>query len=131
VAVLSVTNDRGRDSFLADNRYIRKSRMKGFLLFLAGAIVGLVIFAVVGTGVLTGLGAGVGIVTGLKAGACVTVEAAKEQGLISAEQVDQVLNAAIAKVAGEAGNTDGELVVSDAECQRVVDEWLTLAASDQ
>jgi hypothetical protein len=105
--------------------------MKAFLIFVGGVIAGIAIFLVIGTGFLTGIGAGVGIATGLKAGACVTVEAAKEQGLISAEQVDQVLNAAIAKIAGGAGDADTRLVGSDAECQKIVDEWRELAVSDK
>lgn len=103
--------------------------MKGVLIFIAGAIVGFVVFAILGTGLLTGIGAGVGVATGLKAGACVTVEAARERGLITAEQVDQVLNAAVAKVAANAGATDTKLVGSDAECRKIVDEWLELAQS--
>jgi len=104
--------------------------MKSFLIFVGGIVAGFAIFAFLGTGFLTGIGAGVGIATGLKAGACVTVEAAKEKGLISAEQVDEVLNAAVNKIAGEAGDTDTTLVGTDAECQKIVDEWLRLAASD-
>jgi hypothetical protein len=41
----------------------------------------------------TGIGAGAGVATGLQAGVCLAVEAAKEQGLITAAQVDQALNA--------------------------------------
>ena len=40
---------------------------------------------------MTGIGAGVGIATGLQAGACLTAEAAKEQGYITSEQVEDLL----------------------------------------
>lgn len=103
--------------------------MKSFLIFVGGIVVGFALFAFLGTGIMTGIGAGVGIATGLKAGACVTVEAAKEQGLISSGQVEEVLNAAVAKITRDAGDADTRLVGSDAECHKIVDEWLQLAAS--
>lgn len=99
--------------------------MKSILLLLLGIVIGGVITFFVATGV----GAGVGIVTGLKAGACLTVEAAKEKGLITAEQVDEVLNAAIQQIAADKLAEEATLKGSDAECTKVV-EQLKQAASE-
>jgi hypothetical protein len=67
--------------------------MKNFYIFLLGAATGGIACLVLASGYLTGIGAGVGIATGLQAGVCIAVEAARSEGLITAEQVDQVLNA--------------------------------------
>jgi hypothetical protein len=102
--------------------------MKGFLIFVLGAIVGAVVGVFLLAGMLTGIGAGVGIATGLKAGACLTVEAAKAEGLITSEQVDQVLNAAIRQIAATNIADEAALSASDAACAKVVED-LRAAAS--
>ncbi len=102
--------------------------MKTILLLLVGAVIGAVVGVFLFSGVLTGVGAGVGIITGLKAGACLTVEAAKEQGLVTAEQVDDVLNAAARLIAAEDLGDEASLSGGDAECARVVAD-LKAAAS--
>jgi hypothetical protein len=61
--------------------------MKNFVIFLLGAITGGIACLVLASGYLTGISAG------LQAGVCIAVEAARSEGLITAEQVDQVLNA--------------------------------------
>jgi hypothetical protein len=94
--------------------------MKSFLMFLLGAVVGGIASVLITSGVFTGIGAGAGIVTGLKAGACLTVEAAKEEGLITAEQVDTVLNAAVKQIASAELSDEAALSGSDAECVKVV-----------
>jgi hypothetical protein len=91
--------------------------MKGFLLFLVGGIVG----AVATFFVAVGVGAGAGIVTGVKAGACLTVEAAKEQGLISQDQVNQVLTAAAKQIA-DSGTEVPDITGGDAACQTFIAE---------
>jgi hypothetical protein len=60
--------------------------MKTFLLFLLVFVVGGVLGALGGGLFGVGAGAGVGIVTGLRAGACLTLEAARAEGLISADE---------------------------------------------
>ena len=94
--------------------------MKNFLIFLLGAVVGGIACLVIAAGWFTGIGAGVGVATGLQAGVCMAVEAAKDEGLITAEQVDQVLNAAGKQIAsdeyaGQATSTGGHL-----ECEKVI-----------
>jgi hypothetical protein len=62
-------------------------------LLIGGAVGG---FLALGFG--AGLGAGAGIVVGSQAGACLALESAKDQDLLSAEQIDQVLAGAIGKI---------------------------------
>jgi predicted lipid-binding transport protein (Tim44 family) len=93
--------------------------MKGFLLLLLGLVLGGILGAL-GGGVLgTGLGAGAGIVTGLQSGACLAVEAAREKGLISAEQVDEIFAAAAQAMQAELP-PETEMADTDAECREVV-----------
>lgn len=101
--------------------------MKSILLLIVGILVG----GAISFAVFTGVGAGVGIITGLKAGACLTVEAAKNQGLITAEQVDEVLNTAARQIATEQLADEPLLEGGDAECAQVVEELRQAVAESQ
>ena len=95
--------------------------MKGFLLVLIGFIIGGIVGVLGGGMIGTGVGAGVGVATGLQAGACLTVQAAKEKGLIVADQIPEIFAAAGEMLRAEAdmgGDTD--FADTDAECQAVV-----------
>jgi hypothetical protein len=106
--------------------------MKGFLLVLLGLIVGGVVGVIGGGMIGTGVGAGVGIVTGLQAGACLTVEAAKEKGLITAEHVPEIFAAAGDMMRAEANvGGDTDFADTDAECQEVVAKLKQSAADTQ
>jgi hypothetical protein len=96
--------------------------MKTFLIFILGAVVGGIACVILASGLLTGIGAGVGIATGLQAGACLTVEAAREQGLIAAEQVDDVLVAAGKLISSEKYAGTATTSGSDLDCEKVVAE---------
>lgn len=102
--------------------------MKTFLLVLFGFVLGGALGLFGGGVVGTGVGAGVGIATGMQAGACLTVEAAKDKGFISAEQVEQIFAAAAESMQAELP-ADTDLADSDAECAAVVAE-LKAAAAD-
>lgn len=95
--------------------------MKGFLLFVVGGIVGAVLTFLFAGAVMTGVGAGVGIATGLKAGACLTVEAAKNQGFINEAQVNEVLSAA-GRLIADTGSEIPDITDGDASCQQFVAE---------
>ena len=102
--------------------------MSKLLIGLASLVVGAVAGALFGGAVIGGTAAGVGIATGLSAGICSTVTAAQEEGLLTAEQVDQVLNRAAADVAAAAGTVNPEAMVGSAdECVTVMD---SLAAAE-
>lgn len=99
---------------------VGRNGVKSFLLIVVGMIVGALVALVLAAGYFTGVGAGAGILTGLKAGACLTIEAAKEQGYITAEQVDGVLNAAVKQIASADLGNEVTLSGSDSECAKVV-----------
>lgn len=90
----------------------------GILGLVAGAIGG----AVVGGSLIGGTAAGIGIGTGLSAGICSTVQAAQEEGLLTAEQVDQILVRAAEDMAGAEGLPEGTSIVGGAaECAKVME----------
>lgn len=70
--------------------------MKTFLIALVFLIIGGSVAAFVALGV----GTGMGVATGLAAGACATLQAARDQGLVSDAQADQVLSVAVATIRG-------------------------------
>ena len=94
--------------------------MKSILLLIVGAIVGAVAMLVFATPYFTGVGAGAGIVTGWKAGACMTVEAAKDGGFITAEQVDEIFRAAAKQFADTDIDDEAPLTGANAECAKVL-----------
>jgi hypothetical protein len=103
--------------------------MKSVLLVLLGFVVGGVLGLFGGGAIGTGVGAGIGIATGVKAGACLAVEAAKEKGFITAEQIDEVF-AATADLVGNELPEDHRITGSDAECQQVIADMRQAAAED-
>lgn len=91
------------------------------ILAILCLVVGLVIGTMFGGMLIGGSAAGIGIATGLGAGICSTVQAAQEEGLMTAEQVDQVLNRAAADLAELSGaGTPDAVVGSAAECEDVL-----------
>lgn len=100
--------------------------MKTFLV----ALVCLIIGAAAGGFMAFGIGTGVG--TGLAVGTCATIEAVKEQGLMSEAQFDAVLAAAAAKMAGQGQlPPDTELVNTAAGCAKVMAKVKQAAASSK
>ena len=89
---------------------------------IVGLVVGLMVGSFVGGAMKIGAAAGVGVATGLSAGICSTVEAAQQEGLLTSEQVDQVLNRAARDMAAtvyDAEETE-EIVGSAGECDAVM-----------
>ena len=98
-------------------------------LLIGGAAGG---FLALGYG--AGMGAGAGIVVGSQAGVCLALESAKDQGLLSAEQVDQVLAGAIGKIKGKAQpppDAKFQWVGTEAGCAAMIAEFETAAQSQQ
>ncbi len=98
-------------------------------LLIGGAIGG---FLALGVG--AGVGAGAGILVGSQAGACLAVESAKDQGLLTAKQVDQILGAAIGKIKGESKpppDTPFQWVQNEADCAEMVAKLKQGAGADQ
>jgi hypothetical protein len=101
--------------------------MKSFLLILLGFVLGGAVGLLGGGVVGTGIGAGVGVATGLQAGACLTVEAAKDKGLITQDQVADIFAAAAESMQGELP-ADADIADTDAECEAVVAKLKQAAA---
>lgn len=99
--------------------------MGKFLIGLIGLVVGFAGGTVVGGSLLGGAATGVGIATGLSAGICSTVTAATEEGLLTEEQVEQMLTRAAADLGGMA--EAGEMVNSVAQCEAVMRELMAAA----
>ncbi len=88
------------------------------ILFLA---LGIIIGGIGGITLGGGAMAGIGVATGLSAGICSTVKAAQEEGLLSAEQVDQMLSRASRDLGAAASLPEGEeMVASAAACEDVL-----------
>ncbi len=103
--------------------------MKSFLIFLAGAVIGVAAALFVLPGAFVGMGAGAGIATGLQAGTCLTAEAAKEKGYITGEQVGELIAAASQQISTAKVTSDpAALASSDAQCQELITK-LRAAAS--
>jgi len=107
-----------------------KTAIVAILFLLIGAAVGG--FLAFGFG--TGMGAGTGILVGSQAGACLAVETAKDQGLLTGDQIDQVLDAAIGKIKGQAEpppDAPFQWVGSEADCARMIAEMEKSAQSQK
>ncbi len=104
--------------------------MKSFVLFVVGAVVGAAAVFFLAGGLLIGAGAGAGIVTGVKAGACLTAEAAKEKGYITADQVGELLTTAGAQITGQVPSTDASFAGGDDECQKLIAEMRSAVANE-
>ena len=79
----------------------------------------------------TGIGAGVGIATGVAAGTCSALESAKDQGLVTEEQFEQVLRGVVSKISGSVElPPEAEFADTAAECEKVLADLQKAAAGD-
>ena len=89
--------------------------MKTFVIALVFLIIGGSVAAFLALGIGTSMGVG----TGLAAGACATLQAARDQGLVSDAQADQVLSAAVATLTGGVElPPEAKLAATAADCKR-------------
>lgn len=98
--------------------------MKGLLIFVAGAIIG----AIVTFGLATGLGAGAGIVTGMQAGACLSIDAAKEKGFVTTEQVNEILADVRKQIVSGEYTGDSPIAPDALKCEQVVADMKAASA---
>jgi len=97
--------------------------MKGFLFAVTFLVVGGAVGGFLAFGVGTGLGAGAGIIVGSQAGVCLAMETAKNDGLLTAEQVDKVLADTINTIRGKSSadaTNDIEWISSEQDCADIV-----------
>ena len=88
---------------------------------IIGLILGLVVGAFGGLSLGGGAMMGLGVGTGLSAGICATVQAAQEEGIMTAEQVDQVLVRAAKDLSSKTEVTaDDGIVGGAAQCEEVM-----------
>ena len=88
---------------------------------IIGLVVGAVLGIVFGAPLMMGTAAGFGVASGLNAGICATVQAAQDEGLLSAEQVDQVLTRAASNIADMEGvELENESIGSSANCEKIM-----------
>ena len=104
--------------------------MKGFLIFVFGAVLGGIASLLVTGGLMAGAGAGIGIATGLKTGACLTAEGARKEGIIRADQVDQVLQAAGRYLAQGEAPADVDPFLTGAACEKLLADLKSGMVSD-
>jgi len=108
--------------------------MKTAIIAIVFLLIGGAIGGYMALGYGAGMGAGAGIVVGSQAGACLAMESAKDQGLLSAEQIDQALAGAIGKIKGKAQvppDAEFEWVGSEADCAAMIAELATAARSPE
>ncbi len=108
--------------------------MKTAIIAIVFLLIGGAVGGYLALGYGAGMGAGAGIVVGSQAGACLAMESAKDQGLLSAEQIDQVLAGAIGKIKGKAQvppDAEFEWVGSEADCAAMIAELATAARSPE
>jgi hypothetical protein len=88
---------------------------------IIGLVIGAVLGIVFGAPLMMGTAAGLGVASGLNAGICATVQAAQDEGLLSAEQVDQVLTRAASDIAAVQGlELEEDILGSLAHCEKVM-----------
>jgi hypothetical protein len=93
--------------------------MKGFLI----AVIFLVIGGAVAGFVALGIGSAAGIAVGSQAGVCLAMETAKNDGLLTAEQVDKVIADTINTIRGKSSADaakDIEWISSEQDCADMV-----------
>ena len=96
------------------------------VICVIGLVVGLVGGVVFGGALLGGAGAGIGVATGASAGICLTLQAAEEEGLLTSDQIDQVMTRAAADMAEISGQQDSASIVGvRAECAAVIQNLRT------
>lgn len=93
------------------------------LIGIIGIVVGAIIGTIFGGALIGGTAAGAGIATGLSAGICSTVQAAQDEGLLTGEQVDQILNRAAVNLSEMSGTpVEGEIVGTVDNCADVMEQ---------
>lgn len=93
--------------------------MKGFLI----AVIFLVIGGAITGFIALGVGTAAGIAVGSQAGVCLAMETAKNDGLLTAEQIDKVIAETVITIRGKSPSDitrDIEWISSEKDCADMV-----------
>ncbi len=99
--------------------------MKSFLIAVIFLVIGGAVGGFLALSVGTGLGAGAGILVGLQQGACLAVEGAKERGMLTSQQIDQLIGETVGKIKSKSEpkpDSPIQWVSSEADCAKMVAE---------
>lgn len=88
--------------------------MSKTVLAILSLIIGLAVGAYGGLSLGGGAMMGIGVATGLSSGICATVQAAQEEGIMTAEQADVVLARAAKDLSSKASIPEGDQMVGTA-----------------
>ncbi len=92
--------------------------MKIFII----AIVFLIIGGIGGVVVGTGLGTAGGLIVGSQAGACFAMEKAKDDGMLTSEQIDKILKGTVSAIKGKSSDTaeNADWISSEKDCASMI-----------
>ena len=108
--------------------------MKSFIIAIIFLVIGGAVGGFLALSVGKGVGAGAGLVVGTQAGACMAVEAAKERGLLSGQQINQVIADTVGKIKGKSTpkpDAPIQWVGNEADCAKMVAEMEKPAKSQK
>ena len=97
--------------------------MKSFLIAVIFLIIGGVAGGFLALGAGAGLGAAGGIIVGSQAGVCFAMEEAKNDGLLTVEQVDKIIVGTVSTIRGKSSPDaakDIEWISSEKDCADMV-----------
>ncbi|MDW4496566.1 hypothetical protein R5H30_01125 [Sulfitobacter sp. D35] len=96
--------------------------MNKALVAILSLVVGMVL-GYMGSAAMIGGAAGAGIAVGLSSGICAVTRAAEEEGLLTTDQIDQVMQRAATDLAELSGNTaEGEISNTSESCDAVFEK---------
>jgi Tfp pilus assembly protein PilW len=93
--------------------------MKGFLIAVIFLVIGGIAGGLLALGTGAGLGAAGGLIVGSQAGVCFAMETAKNDGLLTAEQVDKIIVDTVSTIRGKSSAgaaKDIEWIGSEKDC---------------
>ena len=94
--------------------------MKSFFIAVIFLVIGALVGGYLSIGVGAGFGAASGLLAGSQVGVCMTVESAKQAGMINSEQADTLIRKNIATLKGKVDEelpaSELEWVESEADC---------------
>lgn len=107
--------------------------MKGWVVAVTSIVcfvVGLFVGANLVAGIFAGAGGAAGLIYGSQAGVCLTVETAKDMGVLSTEQADKLIANTMEKIRGKTKSAKGSgirWIDKEKDCAEMVKKMLESA----